>query len=408
MSEERVGLVCTEAGLPIDLPPEAQLVQLLEQAGQMLAAAITLNDARRVEGFMRATLEWLKRQQGVSLSLFNASIYLWLEGQVKQGEILAGLERSQGGRPKNPHHDGAGFERSPPLRELGYARITAHRLQLMAAVPSEERQRLAMKATEDGAKLTQKALIEFARKQSSKNGKQAGAANSAERSPCPVELPADFHNTVVTGDARELARQLPDSSIGLCLCDPVYDRLGDYEWLAEECERVLVPGGSLIVQCGNSRRFDCEVAMRRSSLEFVDLIAEVYPYAINRLFKAKVFVGWKPYLWFSRGSRKSGWINNRLSIKGGKPTADDAKEIHPWGDSDQMATALIKLLIEQGEVVWDPFTGSGTVPAAAAKLGVPFVAFEIDPGTAERARERIAGTPRSQAVQPLLCLEAES
>lgn len=59
------------------------------------------------------------------------------------------------------------------------------------------------------------------------------------------------------------------------------------------------------------------------------------------------------------------------------------------GGLQQFAAGLIPKLLPAGGVLWDPFTGSGTVPMVALRMGVPFVAFEIDPETAARARERL-------------------
>jgi len=42
--------------------------------------------------------------------------------------------------------------------------------------------------------------------------------------------------------------------------------------------------------------------------------------------------------------------------------------------------------------VVDPFTGGGTVPAVCKMLGRQYLAFEIDPATADTARERVRNT----------------
>lgn len=371
-------------------PPEMQLLAHMEQARVLLAEAKTLDAARNVEGFMKATLEWARRQEEIGLALRNDAVHLWLEAKATQGEMLSLLDKNMGGRPKTVRFNRTVLDDKPTLRDLGYRHSQAECLQLIAYLSREERCRLALAATGQGEKLTQKALLDAARKA---QAPEPEPVPEEERTEYPSDIPEEFRNTVVTGDARKLTPMLSDGSVALCFCDPVYDRVEDYEWLARECERVLAPGGSLIVQSGNSRRFDCEVAMRKSGLQFVDLLAEVYPYGIGRLFKAKTFVGWKPYLWFSKGPRTSGWVVNRLAV-GGKPYSDDSKGIHPWGDSDQFALGLIGRLCGAGDLVFDPFTGSGVVPAVAAKLGLPFVAFEIDPTTAEQARQRVAGTRR--------------
>ena len=43
----------------------------------------------------------------------------------------------------------------------------------------------------------------------------------------PYEL-----DRIITGDARELAKAIPDESVDLIFTDPVYDRIDDYRWLA--------------------------------------------------------------------------------------------------------------------------------------------------------------------------------
>jgi hypothetical protein len=56
-------------------------------------------------------------------------------------------------------------------------------------------------------------------------------------------------------------------------------------------------------------------------------------------------------------------------------------------------------LNKYGAIILDPFTGGGTVPAVCKMLQRNYIAFEIDPDTAELARERVRNT------QPPLPLE---
>jgi DNA modification methylase len=43
-----------------------------------------------------------------------------------------------------------------------------------------------------------------------------------------------------------------------------------------------------------------------------------------------------------------------------------------------------------GAIILDPFCGSGTCPAVCIEFGCHYLAFELDPQTAETARERLA------------------
>src|SRR3989304_4575807 len=53
-------------------------------------------------------------------------------------------------------------------------------------------------------------------------------------------------NSIITGDARILAEAIPEKSIDLIFCDPLYDRIDDYRWLAEIAKRLLKPDGNCL------------------------------------------------------------------------------------------------------------------------------------------------------------------
>jgi hypothetical protein len=61
-----------------------------------------------------------------------------------------------------------------------------------------------------------------------------------------------------------------------------------------------------------------------------------------------------------------------------------------WGKCEAFTSRMIEALSDN--IVFDPFTGGGTVPAVCKMLGRNYLAFEIDPATAEMARQRVANT----------------
>lgn len=75
----------------------------------------------------------------------------------------------------------------------------------------------------------------------------------------------------------------------------------------------------------------------------------------------------------------------------------DAKR---WGHPTQKPEALLKMLIGQytrpGEIVLDPFCGSGSTPAAALAMGRRAVGIEIDRGFYETACRRLGLTPEEE------------
>lgn len=72
---------------------------------------------------------------------------------------------------------------------------------------------------------------------------------------------------------------------------------------------------------------------------------------------------------------------------------------------EQLLGRIIRTCSEPGEVVLDPFTGSGTTLAVAKKLGRRYVGFELSPNYAEQAVSRLAkiksGDPLDGSADPL-------
>lgn len=69
------------------------------------------------------------------------------------------------------------------------------------------------------------------------------------------------------------------------------------------------------------------------------------------------------------------------------PSAEQHPTEKPW----QLAAHFIKLHTQPGDLVLDPFCGSGSTGVAAVMLGRRFLGIELDPQYAGMARRRIAG-----------------
>ncbi|HZM28658.1 MAG TPA: site-specific DNA-methyltransferase, partial [Gemmatimonadales bacterium] len=92
------------------------------------------------------------------------------------------------------------------------------------------------------------------------------------------------------------------------------------------------------------------------------------------------------------------------------------KRFHTTQKPDALMEALVRQFSEPGELVLDPFTGSGTTAVACRRLGRRFIGWEKDEGYAVRARVRIAETAEQRNLfddaravpEQLLLLESGS
>ena len=202
--------------------------------------------------------------------------------------------------------------------------------------------------------------------------------------------PNDVNQGVYIGDARILAEAIPDESVDLIFTDPVYQRIDDYRWLAETAARVLKPDSACLVWIATPLLSKAIRAME-PLLDYAWLmiwqkVGPVYPGKPGMCKYAAC-------LWMQKGHSKT--YNKIWDVyvggRGNKLPIYDTD--HKWRKSADNIAFWLDAFSFPGAIVFDPFTGSGTVPAVCKMLNRRYLAFEIIPQTAIDARQRIANTP---------------
>ena len=198
--------------------------------------------------------------------------------------------------------------------------------------------------------------------------------------------PNDENQGIYTGDARELAKAIPDESVDLIFTDPVYDRIDDYRWLAETAARVLKPDSACLVWHGTSNLPDITRAMS-DWLRYFWQIACYLPTLRQFALAPTLFNKWRSCLIYGRGT-----VRPMKSLQDFAHDLPSNGDNHKWAKTPDVTLRIVDSFCDRCSVILDPFTGGGTVPAVCKMLGRRWLAFEIDPDTAERARERVRMT----------------
>jgi len=210
-------------------------------------------------------------------------------------------------------------------------------------------------------------------------------------------------NGIYCGDARELAKAIPDESVDLIFCDPMYDMIDDYRWLAETSARVLKPDSACLAWCSVPRSAECQRVMGKS-LDYIYTLNYTVNAKSYRLNHYHLFCWTTPLLWFNKGHfAPSPWVIDTIISSNG------TKGSHKWNKNPEALLKWLHSFTWQGPIVADFFCGGGTVPAVCKMLGRKYLAFEIDPDTCEMARERVRNTqpplftmPKPQQVEMIL------
>ena len=267
-----------------------------------------------------------------------------------------------------------------------------------------------------------------------KRAVKAPQKRSTKRPATTAKLPK---NKVLLGDCIAKLESLPDASIDLVFADPPYnlqldgdllrpnntrvdgvhqdwDKFKDFAaydafsraWLAE-CQRVLKPGGAIWVIGSYHNIFRIGAALQ-------DLGFWIHNDIIWRKtnpmpnFRGRRFTNaHETLIWAGRDQAarvtynydamkagnddlqmRSDWL---FPICGGPERLRDAngRKAHPTQKPEALLHRIILATSNAGDVILDPFFGTGTTGAVARRLGRHWIGIERDPQYAAHAEARI-------------------
>jgi site-specific DNA-methyltransferase (adenine-specific) len=260
------------------------------------------------------------------------------------------------------------------------------------------------------------------------NAELISAAEGKERLPDNT-FPQRLRNKIVLGSSEKMTG-IPDNSVQLMVTSPPYNTTKEYdknlsleEYLDllyrvfSETHRVLVHGGRVCINIANLGRkpyipLTDYISMMMHEIGFLMRGEIIW----NKGASAGVSMAWGSWksasnpvlrdvheyiLVFSKGTfrrdkpkgeadtigkeqfmewTKSVWMMNTESAK---------KVGHPAPFPVELPYRLIQLYSFKGDVILDPFLGSGSTAIAALKSGRFYVGYDVDPDYVTLAEERI-------------------
>lgn len=177
------------------------------------------------------------------------------------------------------------------------------------------------------------------------------------------------------GDCCEMFNDIEDEKVAVIITDPAYGNASElhYRWLAMFAARVLIQGGSLISYTG-SARLDRDMAIFGEHLRYGHLAVMLHD-ARQKLFNPGALVNYKPILWYTKGQRRGGSLVPLVI-----DTSKRDKSAHPWAQGDAGVRQWIHHLTEPGELIIDPFAGTGTWGRIAAEMGRRWIGCDLKRG----------------------------
>jgi len=259
-------------------------------------------------------------------------------------------------------------------------------------------------------------------------------------------------DSVICGDNVTVMKEWPDECIDLVVTSPPYDNLrtyGGHEWdfegIAEQLRRCLKPGGVIVWVVADATVNGSEtLTSMRQAIHFKDVCGlnvhdtMIYQKRCLPLTHNRYEQEWEYMIIAAKGTPKS-WnpimvkntnAGRKVSLKGnkagsgqalrdrdGKVTIKETRQKgnvwtitggfssggerdntsnHPAPFPESLASDHIQSWSNPGDIVLDPFAGSGTTLKAAKELNRRYIGIEINPEYVEICNNRTA-----QEVLPL-------
>lgn len=214
-----------------------------------------------------------------------------------------------------------------------------------------------------------------------------------------------------------------------------------YEWCstwAPDWLRVVKPGGSVFIFAGRRYAHRCISAMEDAGFSFKDMFSwtrQRAPHRAQRISivyqrrgdeqNAEKWDGWRvgnmrptfePVLWFTKPYKIGTTIADNVLVHGVgafneeaflkyEPTPDNIltcgfepgeSGLHPTQKPIRLMQSLIELTTQEGQIVLDPFSGSGSTLVAAQRLKRRYIGFEANPDYAKIAEARLDKSDNQQ------------
>jgi modification methylase len=250
----------------------------------------------------------------------------------------------------------------------------------------------------------------------------------------PAVLPLD---TLLQGDCIAIMRTLPTASVDMIFADPPYnlqlggdlfrpeggrvdavddawDQFDSYaaydsfcrEWLAE-ARRILKPNGTIWVIGSYHNIFRVGSMMQDEGFWILNDIVWRKANPMPNFKGTRFTNAHETLIWASQGEkakytfnyRAMKTLNDELQMRsdwvlpicaGQERLKRNGSKAHPTQKPEALLYRILLSCTQKGDVVLDPFFGTGTTGAVARRLGRRWIGIEREDSYCEVARERIA------------------
>ena len=166
------------------------------------------------------------------------------------------------------------------------------------------------------------------------------------------------------------------------------------QWILETCD-LLVPGGAIVIFTDWKNLSYLVEALEEKGCLVKDLIRWEKTNPMPRNVNSRYVMDYEVAIWAVKSGKK--WTFNKpKDLSYLKPVYKSGlvlgkKRVHPTQKNEEVLMELIKVHTNEGDLVFDPFFGSGTTGVACLRCNRKFIGSEIDEKYYAKAKERFHG-----------------
>jgi len=259
----------------------------------------------------------------------------------------------------------------------------------------------------------------------------------------------DFENSIVEGDCVETMKAMPDACADVIFADPPYnlqlrgdllrpdssvvdavdddwDKFESMEtyveftraWLSE-AQRLLSRKGTIWVIGSYHNIFNVGHVMRELGFWFLNDVIWSKSNPMPNFNGTRFTNATETMIWAKSSEKQKQYTFNYQDMKtfnddkqmtnvweiplctGSERLRIDGKKAHSTQKPEALLERVILSSSNRGDLVLDPFSGSGTTAAVAHRLGRRYVGIERDPVYVKLSRNRISAVEPSLFMEPL-------
>jgi 16S rRNA G966 N2-methylase RsmD len=347
------------------------------------------------------------------------------EHLLRRGQILIALgKRAQSGENQYTTMSGAGYTSgattktggayyAPPLsteskvttytiaKEMGYAtRTVQERMKIARDISEEVRDKIRnteiagnksellrlakVKDPVEQMKIAEKIVngeVKTVKDSVSSSEREKTRVQYMETAEGFAKLPDGI--TLTVGDFFEYEGSIPDGSVDMILTDPPYvaewaENIASFMTIAN---RILRPGGALVMYLGHVRLpeyfhglEECESVFKENALQFYWVCALEHSGARATVFPVGAICAFKPILIAMKPPVHKPYQNYSDLLRG----SGREKDAHDWQQSAMEILPLVDALSKPGDIILDPFCGSGSTGVAARMHARKYIGVDLD------------------------------